>query len=260
MSGVLLAFASAALLWPPARSVARLRPPRPATFVALRRLDLAAPWPAAAAAALAGSLLGTPLVAVLAGIVGATAARARRARRRARRAEALLAGLTHGLAALAAELRSGRSTELAAAAAVQACADEECGALLVRALGDRPTGGMVAHGDPLETALHRISAGAALSRRTGCSLAAVVTAIEDDLRARARVRRELGTAVAGPLAGARLLAGLPVLGLAMGHGVGAEPWRVLTETGTGQLLLVAGVLLELGGLAWSRAITARAMR
>ena len=50
-----------------------------------------------------------------------------------------------------------------------------------------------------------------------------------------------------------LLAGLPLVGLAMGSGVGADPWRVLTTTGPGQVLLVAGSALELAGLPWSGA-------
>jgi tight adherence protein B len=99
-----------------------------------------------------------------------------------------------------------------------------------------------------------------LSARTGCSLAAVTAAVEDDLRARHRLRLELRTATAGPRASAMLLAGLPVLGLAMGSGVGADPWRVLTTTGTGQLLLVLGVALELAGLSWTGYLVRRALR
>src|SRR3712207_9436709 len=47
-----------------------------------------------------------------------------------------------------------------------------------------------------------------LFRSTGASLSAVVTAVEDDLRARHRQRLELRSAVAGPRASAVLLAGL----------------------------------------------------
>jgi tight adherence protein B len=56
-----------------------------------------------------------------------------------------------------------------------------------------------------------------------------------------------------------VLAGLPLLGLAMGSGVGADPWRVLTTTVPGQVLLVAGVLLEIGGVAWVGRLTRRAV-
>src|SRR3712207_6248911 len=99
-----------------------------------------------------------------------------------------------------------------------------------------------------------------LFRSTGASLSAVVTAVEDDLRARHRQRLELRSAVAGPRASAVLLAGLPLLGLAMGSGVGADPWSVLTGTGVGQVLLVAGVVLEVAGIAWTARLVDRAVR
>jgi tight adherence protein B len=56
-----------------------------------------------------------------------------------------------------------------------------------------------------------------------------------------------------------VLAGLPLLGLAMGSGVGADPWRVLTTTVAGQVLLVAGVAFEVVGLWWSRRLVGRAV-
>jgi tight adherence protein B len=108
--------------------------------------------------------------------------------------------------------------------------------------------------------LQHVSAAVALSNRTGCSLAAVLAAVEDDLRARRRADRELRSSTAGPRASAALLAGLPVLGMVMGSGVGADPWGVLTTTTTGQVLLVVGVGLELAGLAWSRQLLLRAVR
>jgi tight adherence protein B len=55
-----------------------------------------------------------------------------------------------------------------------------------------------------------------------------------------------------------VLAGLPVLGLLMGSGVGARPWSVLTTTAAGQVLLVVGVLLELAGIAWTGRLARRA--
>jgi tight adherence protein B len=87
----------------------------------------------------------------------------------------------------------------------------------------------------------------------------VAAAVEDDLRARSRLRLELRAATAAPRASAALLAGLPVLGLAMGAGIGADPWSVLTGTSVGQALLVAGLGLEAAGLAWSRRLIARAV-
>jgi tight adherence protein B len=87
----------------------------------------------------------------------------------------------------------------------------------------------------------------------------VLTALEDDLRARHRHRSELRSATAGPRASAIVLAGLPLVGLAMGSGVGADPWGVLTTTPAGQVLLVLGVLLEVLGVVWTGRLTRRAV-
>ncbi|MCW2703925.1 MAG: hypothetical protein JWQ37_1920 [Blastococcus sp.] len=218
------------------------------------------PGPAAAVAALTGALLSTPLVAVLAGVAAFLGARAWLAARSARGSDAQLRSLADGLGALAADLRSGRSLDAATGAAVSACAESDCGAALARAIR-APEALPSGTGDPaLEEALGRIAAAVQLSARTGCSLAAVAGAVEDDLRARHRHRLELRAATAAPRASASLLAGLPLLGLAMGNGVGADPWGVLTGTSLGQVLLVAGVALEAAGLAWSRQLVARAVR
>jgi tight adherence protein B len=262
MTGPLVAGALALLLWPalPAERSRRLatasRPvPRPDPSGGR------VPVPAAVAVSVVavGGVLSTPLVAVLGGVAAFFSARAWVARRTDGLTEKRLAALTEGLAALAADLRSGRSLDAATGAAVAACGDPGCGRALARALrspGAGPEPGLDA---ALTEALGRISAAVRLSERTGCSLAAVVGAVEDDLRARAGHRQELGAAVAGPRASATVLAGLPVLGLAMGSGVGADPWAVLTTTATGQVLLVAGVALELAGVAWSGRLVRRAL-
>ena len=259
-SGLLLA--AALLLWPGRAALRRERrrwlsrranpAPRPGARV---------PLPALAAAATGGVavLLGTPLVAVLAGGCAALGARAELRRRVGLQEEARVTALVEALTALGAELRGGRSLEEATRAAVAACADVDSGRALARAVRSPGDGGPGADGE-LGRALARVAAAARLSARTGCSLAAVVGAVEDDLRARSRQRLELRSATAGSRASAALLAGLPVLGLVMGGGVGADPWHVLTTTPTGQVLLVAGVGLEVAGLAWSARLVSRAAR
>ncbi|WP_104526333.1 type II secretion system F family protein [Blastococcus atacamensis] len=261
MTAALLAVAGAVLLWPDGRSAVRQR------LAGLSPPDAGGPWrravplPVAAAVVVgsAGALLGTALVGVLAAGGAALAAHGWRARRAQAADHARLSTFTETLAAFAAELRAGRSLEEAVRGAVADCPDPDVAAALVRAVRapGEPRPPMEAAADEMPAALDRLSAAVALSARTGCSLAAVVTAVEDDLRARQRRRRELLVATAGPRASARLLAGLPLLGLAMGSGVGADPWQVLTRTGTGQALLVAGVLLEVAGIAWTGRLVAR---
>lgn len=99
--------------------------------------------------------------------------------------------------------------------------------------------------------LGRLAAAWALSRSSGCSLADVLDAVAADLRARRRQDRLLVSLLAGPRASAGLLAGLPLIGLLMGAGLGADPLRVLTTTGPGQLALAAGIGLDVAGLLWT---------
>ncbi|MGY1751984.1 type II secretion system F family protein [Blastococcus sp. SYSU D01042] len=260
MTAVLLAGAAALLLWPARRASDRLvaaddvrsgigRGVAGRSGTALIALGAAA----------AGAVVSTPLVAALAGATAVAVVRATATRRAAAVTDAALRGLADGLAALAADLRSGRSLEDAAAAARYACGDAGTGRELAAAVRSPDRPGSPADGE-LGEALARIAAATRLSARTGCSLAAVATAVEDDLRARVRHRSELRTATAGPRASAAVLAGLPLLGLLMGSGVGADPWRVLTTTAVGQVLLVAGVALEAAGLAWSHRLLQRALR
>ena len=259
MTAALLCLSAGLLAWPDpvAARLARIAGPgrpRPVWWSP----DRLGPIPAAAVAAAAGAAASTPLVAALAAGCAALAARAWRSRRTATREEARMRGLAAALGALAADLRAGRPLEAAAASAARGAGDDELGRDLLGAVRTASSG--AARAGPEADALQRLAAAVRLSARTGASLADVVSAVEDDLRARQRHRLELHSAVAAPRASALLLAGLPVLGLAMGSGVGADPWHVLTHTGTGQVLLVAGVALEVAGVGWSNRLVARVTR
>ncbi len=262
---MLLVAAGALILWPSRRTADRL-PGMASGVAAGGSRVVGSPTVLAAVATVAvGAVVSTPLVAALAGAGVVAGARARAARRATARVDEALRGLADGLGALAADLRSGRSLDVAAAAAQHSCGDAEAGRLLALAVrapeaAAPPEEPAPEASEELSAALARIAAAARLSAHTGCSLAAVATAVEDDLRARARHRTELRTATAGPRASAVVLAGLPVLGLLMGSGMGADPWRVLTTTVAGQVLLVAGVALEVAGLLWTHRLVQRALR
>ncbi len=252
MSAALLCLAGALACWPGATpAVHRLRRPRSATPVALPGAGLLV-----AAVGLAGMLLSTPVVALLAAGCAAAAVRAGRRRAVERDLDAQVAALAEALGVLAAELRAGRPLTEATRTAVAACPH----LLVAGALAPALRTGTVDPEVPARsrTALDRVAAAAVVSARTGCSLAAVVGAAEDDLRARLATAAELRSAVAGPRASGTVLAGLPVLGLVMGAGVGADPWRVLTTTGTGTALLIGGVALEVAGLLWTGRLVRRA--
>jgi tight adherence protein B len=262
---VLAVLLLAVLVWPGShlRLRARLRRLAAPSEAGLQRPRLPVPAVAAVLGTVVAAAVSTPLVALIAALLAGLSARSWSRRRRAEAESDGLLALTRGLGALGADLRSGRFLESASRAAATACGDQAVGRALESAIRSGEVGVGESHGEPsglLAASLERVAAAVALSARTGCSLADVVTAVEDDLRARHRAELELRAATAAPRAAAFLLAGLPVLGLAMGSGVGADPWRVLTTTGTGQVLLVAGVALELAGIAWSGRLVRRALR
>ena len=251
MIPALVCLAAALLAWPDPAALrrARIGPLVRSPAWSANRLG---PLPVAVIAVAVGAALSTPLVAALGASCAALAARSWQVRRNAAREEDRQVALVAALGAMAADLRSGRPLDAAAASAARGAGDDDLGRQLLRAVRTADV--------PDVDALRWLSGAVRLSARTGASLAEVVTAVEDDLRARQRHRLELRSALAAPRASAALLAGLPLLGLAMGSGVGAHPWQVLTQTGTGQVLLVAGVGLEIAGVAWSNRLVARVIR
>lgn len=88
----------------------------------------------------------------------------------------------------------------------------------------------------------------------GAGLAAGLERLEGALRAERDQRAELRAQLAGARSTAWMLAALPVLGLALGAALGADPLRVLLHTGTGWGCLLVGGLLEGVGMWWATRI------
>lgn len=98
-----------------------------------------------------------------------------------------------------------------------------------------------------------------LARVLGAPLAQVLTRVAEGLAAAEEADGERRAALAGPRATARVLTGLPVLGVGLGLTVGADPLGVLLGGGIGTLALVAGVgLLGLGRWWIARLVRAAA--
>ncbi|MFF4059177.1 type II secretion system F family protein [Streptomyces sp. NPDC001668] len=88
----------------------------------------------------------------------------------------------------------------------------------------------------------------------GAGLAAGLERLEGALRAERDQRAELRAQLAGARSTAWMLAALPVLGLALGAALGADPLHVLLHTGTGWGCLLVGGLLEGLGMWWATRI------
>ncbi|WP_254879008.1 type II secretion system F family protein [Streptomyces sp. NA04227] len=85
----------------------------------------------------------------------------------------------------------------------------------------------------------------------GAGLAAGVHRLEEALRAERGQHADLRAQLAGARSTAALLAGLPVMGLALGTALGGHPLRILLHTPAGLGCLAVGLALECAGLWWA---------
>jgi tight adherence protein B len=107
-------------------------------------------------------------------------------------------------------------------------------------------------------ALRAIAAGWRVASHTGGGLANVLDNIGRGLRHDEDARSELEAALAPPRATARVLAVLPVFGLALGQSMGARPIAFLLVTTLGRVCLGVGLLLSVSGIVWVDLIARRA--
>lgn len=275
-----LAFAAlgaAALCWPVAVGRVRLGRLR-AHWAATAARPIARSWAAhrlpvvlVVAAAAGGALLAGPAGAFAAVLASGTTTARWRAGRERRDGAAAAAGLSDALTVLVAELRAGaQAGDAAGAAAVDGHPDTgralSAAAAAVRIGGDVPAvlrsavGAMPATAGQVRPGLGRLAGAWSLADRHGIPLADLLDAVRADTEERVRFAAELQARLAGPRATAAVLAGLPLLGLALGQAVGAAPVRVLGQTGVGQLLLVLGSCLACAGVLWSARLVAGAVR
>lgn len=157
------------------------------------------------------------------------------------------------LVALAAELRAGLPPQLAlvhasttvwptAIAAVRLDGDV---AMALRADGVRA---------PVLRSLAACwEAGAA----AGSGLADAVDRLASSHRAAQEIRGELEVQLAGPRATARMLSGLPLIGIILGLMLGADPVGFLLGGPIGWACLAGGILLTVIGMWWTNRIAAR---
>ncbi|WP_018654093.1 type II secretion system F family protein [Actinomadura flavalba] len=106
-------------------------------------------------------------------------------------------------------------------------------------------------GTPGAEGLRLIAACWRIGSEKGGTLGTVLDGLAAALRDEEAQRAEVATQLAGPRATARLLAGLPLLGLAMAAAMGANPLSFLFGTPPGLLCLTIGLTLNATGLWWT---------
>ncbi|MGI8334989.1 type II secretion system F family protein [Actinomadura scrupuli] len=171
-----------------------------------------------------------------------------------------------------AELAAGRAQEPALAEAIAALEPEPAAVLRAEWAGGAGVGpsGVPPAGLEIPEMLERVARlpGAQglrplaacwrIGAERGGTFASVVDGLAAALRDEEAHREEIAAQLAGPRATARLLAGLPVLGLAMGAALGAHPLSFLFGTLPGVICLVLGGGLDALGLWWTRRLVAAA--
>ncbi len=209
----------------------------------------------AAAAALAGVAgLLTVLMLVATGTLLGRRLLVERRRRRA------LPDVLRGLRTLNRELRAGADPLSAAAGARRACrgaGEQVLGRLVVlmqSGSGGDPDDGAA---EPEDRVLDVLRSGWLLSRRHGVAFGRVVSGIADELSDEIAAEQARSAQLAGPRLSGYVMAGLPLMGLLLGAGMGANPAKVLLDSAAGHLLLTIGVALMCAGLLWSARIAGR---
>ncbi|MFJ1595448.1 type II secretion system F family protein [Streptomyces sp. NPDC088261] len=208
------------------------------------------------------AVLGDSVLPLIGGAVAVPLVRRRlRARERARAAERRAGGVVALCGAAAGELRSGaQPIQALLAAAVATGGLGEAEALVVAAArfgGEVPEALRQAAREPGREGLAGLAACWRVAVDGGAGLAAGLDRLEAALRAEREQREGLRAQLAGAWSTVVVLALLPVLGLAMGSALGADPLRVLLHTPAGLGCLAVGGLLEGAGLWWAGRIVRR---
>ncbi|MEU2395260.1 type II secretion system F family protein [Streptomyces sp. NPDC007369] len=215
-------------------------------------------------AGLAVALLGGSVIPLAAGAAAVPLVRRwLAARQRERDRSARAAGVIALCGAAVGELRAGAQPGQALMAAMRRTAAGPGGgpgpaetAVLAAAAfgGDVPAALRQAAREPGAEGLAGMAACWRISVDGGAGLAAGLDRLEGALRAERDRREALRAQLAGARSTAAVLALLPLVGLLIGTGLGADPLRVLLHTPVGWGCLLAGGVLEGLGLLWCRRI------
>jgi tight adherence protein B len=108
--------------------------------------------------------------------------------------------------------------------------------------------------------LRQLAACWRVGSESGAGLAASVSRLAASARAAEDVRADLEGQLAGPRATARMLAILPLVGIAFGSMLGSDPLAWLLTSMPGRACLLVGVVLTGTGWWWTGRIAARVER
>jgi tight adherence protein B len=161
-------------------------------------------------------------------------------------------------AALAAQVRVGRTPAEALITAAEDCP------ILAQAVSAHRLGGDVLAIWEAQSrrrgcgGLADLARAWAISNRTGAPLAATLEAVADGMASDEAVRALVAGELAGPRATGKIMAVLPLVGLALGYALGGDPVAFLLGGLVGWGCLVGGALLAAAGVLWVEALARHA--
>jgi len=189
--------------------------------------------------------------------VGRNVTRLWRLRRARQQRRAIAISLCDGLSA---ELRAGLPALTSVMRSCDGAADLAPVGTAARLGGDIPAALRTCANAPGAEGLRSVAAAWEVAASSGAALAGVLERVAASLRSDEDARAEVTAALGPPRATAKMLACLPLVGIAMGQSMGADPLSFLLGTSWGLGCLSAGVVLALTGVWWVELLASAAER
>ena len=203
-----------------------------------------------------GSALALGMIGLAAAMAAGRLARSSRRRKNAGRREERVLEVCETLVG---ELRAGQPPATALGRCVEVWPDFEPVVTAARLGADVPEAFRRLAERPGAAGLRHVAGAWQVSRESGAGLALALAQVATSARESASTRRLVASELASAQATARLVAGLPLVALVMGSGVGGDPWRFLLTTPPGLTCLASGLALAFVGLTWIDRIASTVM-
>lgn len=188
---------------------------------------------------------------VIFSVVGGTTAVLVSRSRSHRRAGATAQQVARGCQVLAGQLRIGQIPVVALQTAAEDCPVLNQSAAAHQVGGDIAEAMRHSGDEPGASGLRSLAAAWQLAERSGAPMAEAAERVAVQLTERAALRRSVANELAPARATGKLLAGLPLVGIAMGFMVGGSPDEFLVANTIGRWLLAAAVTLACAGVLWT---------
>ncbi|WP_344025181.1 type II secretion system F family protein, partial [Kribbella jejuensis] len=206
--------------------------------------------------ALATAILGTQVLVSFLAITAVLAlvAAQRAHHHREKTTTARRTTIIEALDVLAADLSAGRPPISALEGAASISPDFEVVHAAAKLGADVPAALIRASTTPGAAGLRALAAAWRVTEQSGATFATLTERLADALRADEAIHRQTEASLAGARSTARILAILPLAGIALGYALGAHPLTFLTTTPPGWLCLTTGLALTATGLHWTTKI------